>query len=121
MTCYDHRLCTLVKQVMAQGQGCQGRGKGVRRTGEKAGKGFDLGGSAAQSVVLMLIVIALTVLQFRYVERISSRHELEHQSHGHLSPTDAFFRRTGSTLAALVKRGSGGSCAVQGCGVTQDR
>ena len=32
-------------------------------------KGLDLGGSAAQSVVLMVIVITLTVLQFRYVER----------------------------------------------------
>jgi sn-glycerol 3-phosphate transport system permease protein len=32
-------------------------------------KGMDLGGSAAQSVVLMLIVIALTVVQFRYVEK----------------------------------------------------
>jgi sn-glycerol 3-phosphate transport system permease protein len=32
-------------------------------------KALDLGGSAAQSVVLMLIVIALTVVQFRYVER----------------------------------------------------
>ena len=31
--------------------------------------GLDLGGSAAQSVVLMIIVIALTVIQFRYVER----------------------------------------------------
>ncbi len=31
--------------------------------------GLDLGGSAAQSVVLMGIVIALTVVQFRYVER----------------------------------------------------
>jgi len=31
--------------------------------------GLDLGGSAAQSVVLMLIVIALTVVQFRYIER----------------------------------------------------
>ena len=31
--------------------------------------GRDLGGSAAQSVVLMAIVIALTVVQFRYVER----------------------------------------------------
>ena len=31
-------------------------------------KGLDLGGSAAQSVVLMVIVIALTVFQFRYVE-----------------------------------------------------
>jgi sn-glycerol 3-phosphate transport system permease protein len=30
---------------------------------------MDLGGSAAQSVVLMAIVISLTVLQFRYVER----------------------------------------------------
>jgi sn-glycerol 3-phosphate transport system permease protein len=32
-------------------------------------KGLDLGGSAAQSVVLMTIVITLTVVQFRYVER----------------------------------------------------
>jgi sn-glycerol 3-phosphate transport system permease protein len=32
-------------------------------------KALDLGGSAAQSVVLMLIVVLLTVLQFRYVER----------------------------------------------------
>src|SRR5213078_2247763 len=32
-------------------------------------KGADLGGSSAQSVILMLIVIALTVVQFRYVER----------------------------------------------------
>lgn len=31
--------------------------------------GLDLGGSAAQSVILMLVVITLTVLQFRYVER----------------------------------------------------
>ncbi|MCZ6533072.1 MAG: ABC transporter permease subunit, partial [SAR324 cluster bacterium] len=30
--------------------------------------GLDLGGSAAQSVVLMTIVIALTVIQFRYIE-----------------------------------------------------
>ena len=32
-------------------------------------KGLDLGGSAAQSVILMAIVITLTVVQFRYVER----------------------------------------------------
>ena len=32
-------------------------------------KGGDIGSSAAQSVVLMLIVILLTVLQFRYVEK----------------------------------------------------
>jgi sn-glycerol 3-phosphate transport system permease protein len=31
--------------------------------------GGDLGGSAAQSVILMIIVIALTAIQFRYVER----------------------------------------------------
>jgi len=31
--------------------------------------GLDLGGSAAQSVVLMAIVIVLTVVQFRYIER----------------------------------------------------
>ncbi|MBT5266999.1 MAG: sn-glycerol-3-phosphate ABC transporter permease UgpA [Rhodospirillaceae bacterium] len=31
--------------------------------------GLDLGGSAAQSVILMAIVIGLTVVQFRYVER----------------------------------------------------
>ncbi len=31
--------------------------------------GLDLGGSAAQSVILMAIVISLTVIQFRYVEK----------------------------------------------------
>lgn len=31
--------------------------------------GLDLGGSAAQSVILMIIVITLTVIQFRYIER----------------------------------------------------
>ena len=31
--------------------------------------GLDLGGSAAQSVILMIIVISLTVVQFRYLER----------------------------------------------------
>jgi sn-glycerol 3-phosphate transport system permease protein len=30
---------------------------------------LDLGGSAAQSVILMIVVIALTVAQFRFVER----------------------------------------------------
>jgi sn-glycerol 3-phosphate transport system permease protein len=32
-------------------------------------KALDLGGSAAQSVILMLIVVTLTVLQFRFVEK----------------------------------------------------
>ncbi|MCF8467906.1 MAG: sn-glycerol-3-phosphate ABC transporter permease UgpA [Sneathiella sp.] len=31
--------------------------------------GLDLGGSAAQSVILMIIVISLTVIQFKYVEK----------------------------------------------------
>ena len=30
---------------------------------------LDLGSSAAQSVILMLIVITLTVIQFRFIER----------------------------------------------------
>jgi sn-glycerol 3-phosphate transport system permease protein len=38
----------------------------VYNDGVKAG---DLGGSAAQSVILMIIVIALTVAQFRFVEK----------------------------------------------------
>ena len=32
-------------------------------------RGGDIGGSAAQSVILMLVVVGLTVLQFRYVEK----------------------------------------------------
>ena len=32
-------------------------------------KGLDLGSSAAQSVILMCIVVVLTVIQFRYVEK----------------------------------------------------
>ncbi|EBA14248.1 SN-glycerol-3-phosphate ABC transporter, permease protein [Roseobacter sp. SK209-2-6] len=31
--------------------------------------GLDLGGSAAQSVILMVLVVTMTVIQFRYVER----------------------------------------------------
>ncbi len=31
--------------------------------------GLDLGGSAAQSVILMIIVITLTAIQFRYIEK----------------------------------------------------
>ena len=31
--------------------------------------GLDLGGSSAQSVILLIIVISLTVFQFRYIER----------------------------------------------------
>jgi sn-glycerol 3-phosphate transport system permease protein len=31
--------------------------------------GLNLGSSAAQSVVLMALIITITILQFRYVER----------------------------------------------------
>ena len=30
---------------------------------------LDLGGSSAQSVILMVVVIALTAVQFRFIER----------------------------------------------------
>ena len=32
-------------------------------------KALDMGGSAAQSVILMVIVVALTFIQFRFVEK----------------------------------------------------
>ena len=32
-------------------------------------QGLDIGSSGAQSVVLMVIVVALTVVQFRFIER----------------------------------------------------
>lgn len=32
-------------------------------------RGNDIGGSSAQSVILMVIVLALTVFQFRFIER----------------------------------------------------
>ncbi|MBA5777008.1 sn-glycerol-3-phosphate ABC transporter permease UgpA [Stappia sp. F7233] len=41
----------------------------VYKVWRDAFESLDLGGSAAQSVILMLIVIALTVIQFRYIER----------------------------------------------------
>ena len=54
----------------------QDRGRGAGATTTMVYKvyadgrlGGDLGGSAAQSVVLMVIVIALTAVQFKYVER----------------------------------------------------
>ena len=30
---------------------------------------MDMGGSAAQSVILMVIVVVLTIIQFRFVEK----------------------------------------------------
>jgi sn-glycerol 3-phosphate transport system permease protein len=32
-------------------------------------RGFDYSGAAAQSIILMLLVMALTFVQFRYIER----------------------------------------------------
>ncbi|HYX04909.1 MAG TPA: glycerol-3-phosphate transporter permease, partial [Reyranella sp.] len=32
-------------------------------------RGQDLGGSSAQSAILMVVVILLTVVQFRFIER----------------------------------------------------
>jgi sn-glycerol 3-phosphate transport system permease protein len=46
-----------------------GHGKGCQGHREEGGKSLDLGGSSAPSVILMLLVVALTLLQFRYVER----------------------------------------------------
>jgi len=41
----------------------------VYKVWRDAFEGLDLGGSSAQSVILMIIVIGLTVVQFRYIER----------------------------------------------------
>ena len=35
-------------------------------------RNMDFGGSAAQSVILMVMVIILTVIQFRFIERAST-------------------------------------------------
>jgi sn-glycerol 3-phosphate transport system permease protein len=32
-------------------------------------KGLDYSGAAAQSIVLMLLIIVLTIFQFRFIER----------------------------------------------------
>ena len=32
-------------------------------------RGLDVGGSSAQSVILMILVLALTIIQFRFIER----------------------------------------------------
>jgi len=41
----------------------------VYKVWRDAFEGLNLGSSAAQSVILMGIVIALTAIQFRYIER----------------------------------------------------
>jgi len=41
----------------------------VYKVWRDAFEGLNLGSSAAQSVILMILVIALTAIQFRYIER----------------------------------------------------
>jgi sn-glycerol 3-phosphate transport system permease protein len=57
--------------IEATTQGGPGQDTGilVYKVFQDGFKGGDLGGSAAQSVVLMAVVIALTVIQFKYVEK----------------------------------------------------
>ena len=58
---------------MGAGEGAQQPDAGVAvaalAEGAQGVLQLDLGGSAAQSVVLMVIVTALTVVQFRFIER----------------------------------------------------
>jgi hypothetical protein len=51
-----------------QEEGARDRDPGLQGLPRRR-RGLDLGGSSAQAVILMLMVIALTVLQFRYIER----------------------------------------------------
>lgn len=55
--------------VMTQGGPGESTSILVYRVYNVGFRGLDLGASAAQSVILMLIVIALTVIQFRYIDR----------------------------------------------------
>lgn len=58
-----------VVDVMTQGGPGESTSILVYKVYTTAFRGLDLGSSAAQSVVLMSIVIALTVVQFRYIDR----------------------------------------------------
>lgn len=55
--------------IMTQGGPGESTATLVYKVYNVAFRGLDLGASAAQSVILMLIVIALTVVQFRYIDR----------------------------------------------------
>ena len=65
------RLCLFALRHRRHRQGGPGKATSilVYRLYYDGFKALDLGGSAAQSVVLMVIVITLTVIQFRYVEK----------------------------------------------------
>lgn len=58
-----------VIQIVTQGGPANSTNTLVYKVYNDGFVGLSLGGSSAQSVVLMVIVILLTVLQFRYVER----------------------------------------------------
>jgi len=58
-----------VIQVVTQGGPAQATNTLVFKVYNDGFLGLDLGGSAAQSVILMLIIFTLTLLQFRYIER----------------------------------------------------
>ena len=58
-----------VIDAMTQGGPAQATQTLVYRVYADGRLGGDLGGSAAQSVILMMIVIGLTSIQFRYIER----------------------------------------------------
>ena len=70
-------------------------------------KGLDYSGAAAQSIILMLLVIGLTFIQFRYIERrvhytTEAAHDRTHAPLQHRQPGPAVPRPAG--LAAAVRR-----------------
>jgi hypothetical protein len=54
--------------TVCRGEIARHRDPGLQGVPKGGVEGLDLGGSSAQSVIPMLLVTALTVLQFRYVE-----------------------------------------------------
>ena len=58
-----------VIQVVTQGGPAEATNTLVFKVYSDGFIGLDLGGSATQSVILMLVVIVLTIIQFRYIER----------------------------------------------------
>ena len=59
----------VIHAVTQGGPGSADRASWSSSCGRTASSGSNLGSSAAQSVLLMSLVIGLTMLQFRFVER----------------------------------------------------
>ena len=59
----------VIIHVMTQGGPANSIGILVYKVYNDGFIGLDLGGSAAQSVILMFIVISLTFFQFRFIEK----------------------------------------------------